>query len=127
MKDYEPLLERGQRERVRVDEGRIQQLVRGFATDWKHSIESINQDIMHSFSNFKTGTYILQVSNLYIDIHVYTYMYPHMQGALSQLIQYYHRFQKVLSQPPFKSLTIRGELINIHHIMVEVKRHRTTF
>ena len=50
-----------------------------------------------------------------------------VQGALSQLIQYYHRFQKVLSQPPFKSLPIRGELINIHHLMVEVKRLRPTF
>ena len=53
--------------------------------------------------------------------------HPHTQGALAQLIQYYHRFQKVLSQPPFKPLPIRGELINIHHLMVEVKKHRTTF
>ena len=53
--------------------------------------------------------------------------FPPLQGALSQLIQYYHRFQKVLSQSPFKSLAIRGELINIHHLMVEVKRHRATF
>lgn len=50
-----------------------------------------------------------------------------MQGALAQLIQYYHRFQKVLSQPPFRSLGIRGELVNIHHLMVEVKKHRTNF
>lgn len=53
--------------------------------------------------------------------------FPSSQGALSQLIQYYHRFQKVLSQSPFKSLPIRGELINIHHLMVEVKRHRAAF
>jgi len=43
------------------------------------------------------------------------------------LIQYYHRFQKVLSQAPFRSLPIRSELINIHHLMVEVKKHRTAF
>jgi len=42
--------------------GRIQQLVRGFAADWKKSIENINQEIMRSFSNFKNGTTILQVS-----------------------------------------------------------------
>lgn len=52
---------------------------------------------------------------------------PPPQGALAQLIQYYHRFQKVLSQHPFKKLAIRGELINIHHLMVEVKRHKTAF
>lgn len=49
------------------------------------------------------------------------------QAALTQLIQYYHRFQKVLSQAPFRSLQIRNELINIHHVMVEVKKHKPTF
>jgi len=88
--------------------GRIQQLVRGFAAEWKRSIEILNQEVMQSFTNFKNGTAILQ-------------------GALAQLIQFYHRFQKVLSQPPFKPLPIRGELINIHHLMVEVKKHRTSF
>ena len=61
MKDVEPLLERGQREKVKVDEQRLQQLVRGFATDWKKSIEVLNQDIMQSFTNFRNGTAILQV------------------------------------------------------------------
>ncbi|KAK2555554.1 Vacuolar protein sorting-associated protein 52-like protein [Acropora cervicornis] len=48
-------------------------------------------------------------------------------AALTQLIQYYHRFQKILSQHPFKRLPIRSELINIHHVMVEVKKHKTAF
>ena len=61
MKDVEPLLERGQSDRVRVDERRIQQLVRGFAADWKRSIETLNHDVMQSFTNFKNGTAILQV------------------------------------------------------------------
>ena len=63
MKDVEPLLERGQRDRVRVDEAKIQLLVRGFAGDWKKSIEALNTDIMQSFSNFKIGTHILQVGH----------------------------------------------------------------
>ncbi|MGH0168504.1 UNVERIFIED_CONTAM: hypothetical protein FKN15_056469 [Acipenser sinensis] len=50
-----------------------------------------------------------------------------IQGALTQLIQYYHRFHKVLSQPAFKSLSVRSELINIHHLMVEVKKHKPNF
>lgn len=108
VKENEPLFERGQKDRVKVDERRVQQLVRGFAANWKKSIEELNQDIMQSFTNFKNGTAILQ-------------------GALAQLIQYYHRFQKVLSQAPFRSLAIRGELINIHHLMVEVKKHKTAF
>ena len=44
-----------------MDERRLQQLVRGFAGDWKKSIEVLNQDIMQSFTNFKNGTAILQV------------------------------------------------------------------
>ena len=50
-----------------------------------------------------------------------------IQGALTQLIQYYHRFQKVLSHNPFKNLAIRSELINIHNVMVEVKKHKPNF
>lgn len=49
------------------------------------------------------------------------------QGALTQLIQYYHRFHKVLALPPLKALSVRSELINIHHLMVEVKKHRPNF
>ena len=91
VKDVEPLLERGQRDKIRVDEresltrlccysctigggvscssvppchllvGRIQQLVRGFGAEWKRSIEVLNQEVMQSFTNFKNGTAILQV------------------------------------------------------------------
>lgn len=59
VKDVEPLFERG--DKPRVDERRIQLLVRGFASDWKKSIETLNHDIMQSFTNFKNGTAILQV------------------------------------------------------------------
>ena len=72
MKDVEPLLERGQRDRIKVDERRLQQLVRGFATDWKKSIEVLNQDIMQSFTNFKNGTAILQVR-----LRTYTHVRMH--------------------------------------------------
>ena len=70
-----------------------------------------------------TQGYLFMCGTLHDTPHAHT---P-TQGALAQLIQFYHRFQKVLSQPPFKPLPIRGELINIHHLMVEVKKHRTSF
>ncbi|MGH0155229.1 UNVERIFIED_CONTAM: hypothetical protein FKN15_066897 [Acipenser sinensis] len=100
VKESEALIEKGQLERLRNDEARVNQLVRGFAGSWKQSVENLSQDVMRSFTNFKNGTGIIQ-------------------GALTQLIQYYHRFHKVLSQPAFKSLSVRSELINIHHLMVE--------
>lgn len=49
------------------------------------------------------------------------------QGALTQLIQYYHGFHKILNQPTFRSLAVRSELINLHHLMVEVKKHKPNF
>ncbi|GIY84621.1 vacuolar protein sorting-associated protein 52 homolog [Caerostris extrusa] len=72
------------------------------------AMDEINGDIMTTFTNFKNGTNILQT-------------------ALTQLIQYYHRFQKVLSQHPFKNLPVRSELLNIHHLMVEAKKFKTNF
>uniref|UniRef100_A0A2H6N5V8 Vps52 C-terminal domain-containing protein n=1 Tax=Micrurus carvalhoi TaxID=3147026 RepID=A0A2H6N5V8_9SAUR len=108
VKEVEGLAERGQLERLRGEEARVTQLVRGFAATWKASVETLSQDVMRSFTNFKNGTTIIQ-------------------GALTQLIQYYHRFHKVLALPPLKSLPVRSELINIHHLMVEVKKHRPNF
>ncbi|KAJ6652467.1 hypothetical protein lerEdw1_011503 [Lerista edwardsae] len=108
VKEAEALAERGQLERLRGEEARVTQLVRGFAGTWKAAVEALSQDVMRSFTNFKNGTSIIQ-------------------GALTQLIQYYHRFHKVLALPPLKALPVRSELINIHHLMVEVKKHKPNF
>ncbi|XP_076862409.1 vacuolar protein sorting-associated protein 52 homolog [Brachyhypopomus gauderio] len=108
VKESEALMEKGQLDKLKNDEVRITQLVRGFSTSWKQAVEALSQDVMRSFTNFKNGTSIIQ-------------------GALTQLIQYYHGFHKILSQPTFRSLAVRSELINLHHLMVEVKKHKPNF
>ncbi|XP_022437291.1 vacuolar protein sorting-associated protein 52 homolog isoform X1 [Monodon monoceros] len=108
VKEAEALIERGQAERLRGEEARVTQLIRGFGSSWKSSVESLSQDVMRSFTNFKNGTSIIQ-------------------GALTQLIQLYHRFHRVLSQPQLRALPARAELINIHHLMVELKKHKPNF
>lgn len=108
VKEAESLMEKGQLDRLKNDETRITQLVRGFSSSWKQSVEAMSQDVMRSFTNFKNGTSIIQ-------------------GALTQLIQYYHGFHKILNQPTFRSLAVRSELINLHHLMVEVKKHKPNF
>uniref|UniRef100_A0A8K9UWH8 Vacuolar protein sorting-associated protein 52 homolog n=1 Tax=Oncorhynchus mykiss TaxID=8022 RepID=A0A8K9UWH8_ONCMY len=108
VKASEALIEKGQLDRLKNDEAQITQLIRGFTSTWKQSVEALSQDVMRSFTNFKNGTGIIQ-------------------GALTQLIQYYHGFHKVLSQPTFRSLAVRSELINLHHLMVEVKKHKPNF
>ncbi|KAI5100902.1 vacuolar protein sorting-associated protein 52-like isoform X1 [Silurus meridionalis] len=92
VKESEALIEKGQLDKLKNDEVRITQLVRGFSSSWKQSVEALSQD-----------------------------------GALTQLIQYYHGFHKILSQPTFRSLAVRSELINLHHLMVEVKKHKPNF
>ncbi|KAF4013278.1 hypothetical protein G4228_004693 [Cervus hanglu yarkandensis] len=109
VKEAEALIERGQAERLRGEEARVTQLIRGFGSSWKSSVESLSQDVMRSFTNFRNGTSIIQ------------------QGALTQLIQLYHRFHRVLSQPQLRALPARAELINIHHLMVELKKHKPNF
>uniref|UniRef100_UPI0037E78D34 vacuolar protein sorting-associated protein 52 homolog isoform X2 n=1 Tax=Semicossyphus pulcher TaxID=241346 RepID=UPI0037E78D34 len=108
VKEAEALVEKGQLDRLKNEEARITQLVRGFSSTWKQSVESMSQDVMRSFTNFKNGTSIIQ-------------------GALTQLIQYYHGFHKILNQPTFRSMAARSELINLHHLMVEVKKHKPNF
>uniref|UniRef100_A0A3P8WXB3 Vacuolar protein sorting-associated protein 52 homolog n=1 Tax=Cynoglossus semilaevis TaxID=244447 RepID=A0A3P8WXB3_CYNSE len=108
VKEAEALMEKGHLDRLKNDEARITQLIRGFSATWKQSVESMSQEVMRSFTNFKNGTSIIQ-------------------GALTQLIQYYHGFHKVLNQPTFRSLAVRSELINLHHLMVEVKKHKPNF
>ena len=108
VRDAEAMVERGDSEALKREERRITDLVRSFAAGWKKSLEEINNEIMRSFTNFRNGTNILQ-------------------DALKQLILYYNRFQKILGLQVLKSLPARGEAINIHHIMVEVKKYKPNF
>ena len=55
-------------------------------------MELINQEIMRSFTNFKNGQTILQ-------------------ATLTQLIQYYHKFHKIMSHNAFKHLSVRNEML----------------
>lgn len=108
VKQVEPFADSGQIDGLKKSENRVMPLVKSFAKNWKSSLDGINQEIMNSFTNFKNGTAILQ-------------------GALTQLIQYYHRFQKILSHPTYKALPVRAEMVNIHNVMVEVKKYKFNF
>ncbi|XP_039862590.1 vacuolar protein sorting-associated protein 52 homolog isoform X3 [Simochromis diagramma] len=106
VKEAEALMEKGQLDRLKNDEARITQLV-GIRTSWRSVHQQLSKCYVFSFTN---------VSHILLP-----------QGALTQLIQYYHGFHKVLNQPTFRSLAVRSELINLHHLMVEVKKHKPNF
>ncbi len=76
------------------------------------SLDEINREVLGSFPNFKNGTAILQ-------------------QALTSFVQYYHRFHKALQHPSLLSATAphpeRDRLINVHQLMVEVKKYKPNF
>ncbi|BHF68866.1 Vacuolar protein sorting-associated protein 52 [Sparganum proliferum] len=92
----------------RDEEGRVTHIVKGFNIDWKNSIEKINGEIMLEFANFTLGTQIFQ-------------------ALLAQLVQVYHRFQNVMTLPPYNTMPVRNQLVSIHQIMNEIKRFKSTF
>ncbi|NXD46891.1 VPS52 protein, partial [Copsychus sechellarum] len=60
VREAEALLERGEGEKLRGQEARVTQLIRGFSGSWKGAVEALSQDVMRSFSNFRIGTGIIQ-------------------------------------------------------------------
>uniref|UniRef100_A0A915F0D3 Vacuolar protein sorting-associated protein 52 homolog n=1 Tax=Echinococcus canadensis TaxID=519352 RepID=A0A915F0D3_9CEST len=90
------------------EEGRVTRIVKGFNIDWKNSIEKINSEIMLEFANFTLGTQIFH-------------------ALLSQLVQVYHRFQRAMTLPPYKSMPVRNQLVSIHQIMNEIKGFKSNF
>ncbi|CAF0734135.1 unnamed protein product [Brachionus calyciflorus] len=108
VKECEILIEKENINSLKSYENHVNPLIKNFTNDWKKSLELINQEIMRSFTNFKNGQAILQ-------------------ATLTQLIQYYHRFHKILSHNCFKYVSGRNEMLSIHHLMAEIKKHKPTF
>ena len=86
----------------------IGRIIAGFNSRWKNSLDAINKEVLNSFPNFKNGTEILQM-------------------ALTQFVQYYHRFHKIVSGLNPSACPNRDQLINIHQLVVEVKKYKPNF
>lgn len=108
VKDCEAYLDKDDTQALAREEPKIVNIVKAFNNNWRKSIDDINREVMQNFTNFKCGNNI-------------------QLAALTQLIQYYHRFHKVVSLNAFKSNPARSSLINIHQFMVEIKKYKTTF
>lgn len=77
-------------------------LVTQFSANWKKSLEELNREVLLSFPSLVTGSSLLQL-------------------ALASLVQYYHRFHKLLSP------NARSQLTNVHVIMVEIKKYKSNY
>lgn len=102
VKECETLIENGQTSKVKEQESRMLSLVITFSSNWKKSLDELHREVILSFPNLVTGSSLLQL-------------------ALTQLVQYYHRFHKLLTPAQ------RSQLTNIHHIMVELKKYKTNY
>ncbi|XP_017880298.1 vacuolar protein sorting-associated protein 52 homolog [Ceratina calcarata] len=102
VKESEVMIEKGQTEDSKRQEGKALALVQSFTNNWKQALEEINQEVLKSFPSLVLGTALVQ-------------------RAMTQLVQYYHRFHKIL--PP----NARTQLTNFHHIMVEMKKYKATY
>ncbi|EFA03408.1 vacuolar protein sorting-associated protein 52 homolog [Tribolium castaneum] len=102
VKECEYLLEKSKTEEVKKMEGKSLAIVQHFSANWKKSLEELNREVLLSFPNLVTGSSLLQL-------------------ALTQLVQYYHRFHKLLTP------NVRTQLTNIHLIMVEMKKYKTNY
>ena len=108
VKDCEAYFEKEDKASLNKEEQKVTNIVKTFNSGWRKGIEGMNREVMNSFTNFKCGNNV-------------------QQAALTQIIQYYHRFHKIVSQNPFKNNPIRSYLINIHQLMVEIKKYKSNF
>lgn len=102
VKESEALSEKGQADDLKRQEGKMLTLVQSFTNNWKRALEEINREVLRSFPNLVLGSTLVQ-------------------GAMTQLVQYYNRLHKILPT------NARTQLTNIHHIMVEVKKYKTNY
>lgn len=108
LKEAEMCVERKEGEKLAQRHKDIGSIVSAFNGKWQPALDSINKEVLGSFPNFKNGTALLQ-------------------QALTQFVQYYHRFHKVMSINELSSCPYRNQLINVHQIMVEVKKYKPNF
>ncbi|XP_041976459.1 vacuolar protein sorting-associated protein 52 homolog [Aricia agestis] len=102
VKEGEQLLESDKKAELANLEKKSLTLVASFSSRWKQSLEEIHREVLVSFPNLVTGSGLLQM-------------------ALTNFVQYYHKFVKLLTP------NARTQLVNIHVIMVEIKKYKTNY
>ncbi|KOB76559.1 putative Vacuolar protein sorting protein [Operophtera brumata] len=102
VKEGQQILETTNKSDLATLERKSLSLVASFSTGWKQSLEEIHREVLVSFPNLVTGSGLLQM-------------------ALTNFVQYYHKFVKLLTP------NARTQLVNIHVIMVEIKKYKTNY
>eukprot|EP01094_Clydonella_sp_ATCC50884_P016856 TRINITY_DN2845_c0_g1_i2.p2 TRINITY_DN2845_c0_g1~~TRINITY_DN2845_c0_g1_i2.p2 ORF type:complete len:334 (+),score=129.42 TRINITY_DN2845_c0_g1_i2:1413-2414(+) len=93
-------------ESLRVDQGVVDSLVKEFSSSWKEVIENINKDVLAFFSNFLTGSHILQ-------------------QTLTQLVLHYTRFEEIVRKC-FRASTFK-EFVPTARVTYQIKKSSMCF
>ncbi len=108
-KECEEHLASGQTSKLASLEIRAGSVIQSFNANWKTGLDQLNKEILGSFPNFKNGTAILQ-------------------QALTQFVQDYHKFHQIMtSAPELSNCVQKHPLINVHQLIVEVKKYKPNF
>uniref|UniRef100_A0A7I5EBR7 Vacuolar protein sorting-associated protein 52 homolog n=1 Tax=Haemonchus contortus TaxID=6289 RepID=A0A7I5EBR7_HAECO len=106
--ECEPLVQQGHTHLLVRYNDKLTAVVQTFSANWRRSIDAINGEVVKSFTNFKNGTNILQ-------------------AVFTQLVQYVQRFSKLVSHEIFRDNPARNDMVNIHHILVELKKYKPVY
>ncbi|VDM60496.1 unnamed protein product [Angiostrongylus costaricensis] len=106
--ECEPLVQQGHTQLLTRYNDKLTAVIQSFSANWRRSIDTINGEVVKSFTNFKNGTNILQ-------------------AVFTQLVQYVQRFSKLVSHEIFRDNPARNDMVNIHHILVELKKYKPVY
>eukprot|EP00475_Leptophrys_vorax_P004836 TRINITY_DN12890_c0_g2_i1.p1 TRINITY_DN12890_c0_g2~~TRINITY_DN12890_c0_g2_i1.p1 ORF type:complete len:428 (-),score=112.55 TRINITY_DN12890_c0_g2_i1:1159-2346(-) len=134
VKTVEKQLEASNESKIRVDEGTVGLIVRDFKEGWKEGIEQINEQVQFHFAE-KLKKSSRGESKDENDLSVATNIPPAassqdsagsqseiMKLVLTQLVQYYMKFQAILSKVEVSPNIIR-ELVPKQTLLYEIKRY----
>jgi len=91
-----------------VDEKSVEALVRDFASNWRVSIQQINDNVLQYYGNIRNGMEILK-------------------QVLTQLLLYYSRFQDIIKKCFVRPPEFTRDIVSTATILMEIKRYSRTF
>ncbi|CAI2357448.1 unnamed protein product [Caenorhabditis sp. 36 PRJEB53466] len=106
--ECESLLNQGHTQLLVRYNDKIGTVVANFNAKWKPAVDSINSECIQLFTNFSLGTTILQT-------------------IFTKYVQYINRFTKILSHDVFVKNPVCSQLVNVHQVMLEIKRFKPAY
>uniref|UniRef100_A0A8R1I5B0 Vacuolar protein sorting-associated protein 52 homolog n=2 Tax=Caenorhabditis japonica TaxID=281687 RepID=A0A8R1I5B0_CAEJA len=106
--ECESLLNQGHTQLLVRYNDKIGTVVANFNAKWRPAVDSINTECIQLFANFSLGTNILQT-------------------IFTKYVQYINRFTKILAHDVFVRNPVCSQLVNVHQVMLEIKRFKPAY